>query len=160
MRTTHTATVALTLAGCGHINGLLPKNNDSMVTEHEVLCLTTATDADEMAVSSFILAPMAKAGAGLIIDKGAGAIEQESKLYKSTYTARLPDKLLLAYKTAGGREEKIRLRISEITFVRYADDPKSDQLRERWRYGSGDAFYSTVEFGPVGGQLPNHTEGI
>lgn len=124
MREILSATLALALAGCGHTNGLLPKNDESMVLENEVLCLATKAPPEELAVESLILVPLVKAGAGFVIDKVAGAIEQESKLYKATYTARLPDKLLVSYKTDGSAEQKIKLRFNEITFARYAGDPK------------------------------------
>jgi len=110
---------ALTLVGCGHTSGLLPKNESSLITEHEVLCLETRKSPDEAAVASLLLAPLVKAGAGFAIDKLSGAIETESKLYKATYTARLPEKLLTVTP-----DSKIRLKFDEITLSRFAGDPK------------------------------------
>lgn len=111
--------VVLALVGCGHTSGLLPKNDASMVTENEVLCLETRKNPDEAAIAALLLAPLVKAGAGFVIDKVAGAIETESKLYKATYTARLPEKLFTV-----DPEGKIRLKFDEITLSRFAGDPK------------------------------------
>lgn len=119
MKKTLSAAVILTLAGCSHTSGLLPRNDASMVTENEVLCLETRKSPDEAAIATLLLAPLVKAGAGFVIDKVAGAIETESKLYKATYTARLPEKLFTI-----GPENKIGLKFDEITLSRFAGDPK------------------------------------
>ena len=115
------AAVSGLIAGCAGPSGILPKHEDSLVTEDEVLCLSTKASPDELAVASIIMAPVVKALAGAGIDAIAGAIEKESKLYKATYTARLPEKLFRSYKSGG--EDRVKLRFTEITFTRYAGDP-------------------------------------
>lgn len=118
-RTVFVLAPVLPLIGCGHTSGILPKNDSSLITEHEVLCLETRKSPDEAAVASLLLAPLVKAGAGFVIDKLSGAIETESKLYKATYTARLPEKLFVVTP-----DSKIRLKFDEITLSRFAGDPK------------------------------------
>ena len=141
MKRTLSLALVLPLIGCGSTSGLLPKNEASLVTENEVLCLETRKSPDEGAIAALLLAPLVKAGAGFVIDRVAGAIETESKLYKATYTARLPEKLFTI-----GTGNKIELKFDELTLSRFAGDPKVTSCANA--SGAKPAMRFTVQMNP------------
>jgi hypothetical protein len=147
-RYVQTFPLLLLLAGCSHTTGLLPRNEASLITEHEVLCLATRKIPDEAAAGALLLAPLVKAGAGALIDRVAGAIETESKLYKATYSARLPEKLFVV--TPDG---KIQLRFDEISFSRFAGDPKITSCADAQKAKPAMQFIVRVNPDPAEGNL-------
>lgn len=133
--------VAALLGGCASVPSFIPGNENSLVTEHEFLCLTPIVEKEEAALASLVLTPLVKNLADYAYDSMVGAIEQESKLYKATYSARLPEKLLFysaRSDTIGGRTvktESTKQRLKGFVFSRYAGDsrlsscPTDDSIR-------------------------------
>lgn len=115
MKTLLLILTVVSVSGCASIADLVVWPHDrSNIREKELVCLEPEL-VPETAPALLFLGPVVEAAAGLLLDQAAKAIERESKRYKATYSARLPERLL-----TWQAQDQARLRVGAMAFRRYA----------------------------------------
>lgn len=141
------------VSGCQSFGGgILPGNENSQIADNEFVCLQPVVAIDEAAMAPLLLAPLVKSAAGFLIDKAAGAIEQESKLYQATYSARLPEKLLYYQKRSDQMPdgkvittESHKSRLKGFKFARFAGDSKLSECPANFSKDAEMSFEADLE---------------